>query len=1241
MWPANRSDDDALSDVPAHHQVTAPHAIAVGGAEWTPGNVASASWRRWRGELAGAGGRSPLLHFADDPETRIDLSTTHPGGLARFITGAATPLSQLIRDELALRAARVAADNVAAKGLELASDRGIESIQLGIALARWSSDGVHYCAPVLLRPLRIRRHGRDFEIKLSGQPRLNPAFAAAIIQQFRVALDADTFVRLTQADGTFKPNAIIDQLRALLGHVPGFSVTPRLVVSSFAEVSSALVDDIAELEHPVLDAVAGNPTARSGLRAVADVADIDPDEREPAADTLLLDADSEQERVVAHIAGGNSLVVRAMPGTGATQTIVNAVGALLARNQRVLVVGARRASLRAITQRFGQIGLPSLAVSPGTLRRDLIRAIGRNEKAAKPALREVDEALLRLRGVIRSYRDELTRPDSTLGISALDCVTELSRLALLPTPPSTTARLSRTAVERLAADRSPAVATMVEAARLGEFRYGPGDSPWYGADFESGEAALRAQQIAKRLRGEELPRLLVRAQELISTTHMRPFQSIAELGVYLRLLLGVRETLDRFSPAVFDRSLGELISATASRRDAPEMSSANRRRLKSLAREYVRPGVHMPDLHEALVRVQQQRTLWQRFVTVGITPKVPVGISDVHVAWQQVVADLEVLDGPLGHRAREQQLVSWPIEDLSRLLGSLAQDSDALHNLHERSELTASLRAWELDPLLTDLATRHVPEEQVAAELELAWWRSALDSLLQQDRSLLGAGHEVLERLEHDFRLVDEAHSSGNAQLLGWQLAESWKLGLVDWPDEAAELKWMLAGGQVTSAELSARSPHLTRAIAPVWVASPYEVPEIADSIHFDAVVLLDAAAISMAESVGAIRRGRQIVAFGDPATQTPTPFDIAVLPRDDREHHAADRAEPAEDDSVLAVLAGFLPTMTLTRSYRAGGEDLVELVNRRFYGGQIDALPWAGSFLGHPSLLLDHVANGQGMPDAVTGAVESVDAEVDRVVELVTQHAETRPRESLMVVTASEKHAVRVMQAVLAASARRPALTEFLLGHEAEPFDVATIAQAAAQSRDRVIFSIGFGRTPHGRVLNDFGVLSQPGSERLVAVAMTRARRALTIVSCFTAGHVDRDRLEHGAAALVRVLAETAARRTQEHLPDDRDPMLVDLARRLEARGLRVALGHSGKLGLVCANGGACFVVDTDSVLVGRSLREALRFRPELLRRLGWHYARVHAFELFSDPDAVADRIALQAGIQPVQLTEEIPALV
>lgn len=146
------------------------------------------------------------------------------------------------------------------------------------------------------------------------------------------------------------------------------------------------------------------------------------------------------------------------------------------------------------------------------------------------------------------------------------------------------------------------------------------------------------------------------------------------------------------------------------------MSSTNRRRLKKLAREYVRPGVHVSDLHEALTRVQQQRVLWQRYVAAGVNPEVPTGIADVQVLFSNVVEDLARLDEPLGRTSREQQLANLPIDQLVPTIAELAAESDVLHNLQERTELMQTLRDLQLEPLLTDLANRHVPDVQVPAE---------------------------------------------------------------------------------------------------------------------------------------------------------------------------------------------------------------------------------------------------------------------------------------------------------------------------------------------------------------------------------------------------------------------------------------------------------------------------------------------------------------------------------------------
>jgi hypothetical protein len=1232
-----RDGDTAPVPKPATAPAPAPQTLSVGDPRFIPVNIAAPAWERWRTELAGVGGRSPYIHFEDSIRTRIEVSTTHPSGLAQFITGKTTLLSNLIRDDLAFRTASTAASIITAKAVELASTRGIDAIQLGIGLAEWRFEKQDFRGPVLLRPLSIRRYGRDFELRLKGALQLNPGLVRAMAEQYGIRLDPVAFVALAQAQGAFKPQPVIDRLRDATAHLQHFNVQPRLLISSFAEIGPELVADATDFENPVIDAVAGNPTAIATLSNATSNARVVPtDERPPTADALVLDADSEQEEVVAQIVAGNSLVVHALPGTGATQVIVDALGSLVGAHKRVLVVSPRHATLRAVADRLASVGLDGLAVSRRSLRRDLIAALNRDQRATEPETAEVDEALVRLRSVLLDYRHALARHDPLLRVSVLDALGELSRLALLPTPPATTARLSERAVEALASDRTRIAGTLGKVAALGEFRYGPGDSPWYGATFATAEGASASQALAKRVAHTDLPRLAERANEVVGNTRLRPYANLAELGIYLRLLLDIRETLDKFQPAVFDRSLGELIVATGARREAREMSSVNRRRLRKLAKEYVRPGVHVADMHDWLVRIQQQRVLYQRFVTTGVTPDVPTGIDDLHTSYQRVLADLGELDEPLGQRGGPEAFAQLPVDVLQQRLDGLAADSEVLHNLQDRSGLMAQLRDLDLAPLLEDLAARHVPQDQVGVELELAWWKSVLERMLADDPALLGANTTVLDKLEHDFRLVDERHAKDNAKRLAWLLAESWRIGIVDRPQEADALKQMLNSRVDDPAVLEREAPHLMRLLAPVWLASPYEAHALTG--RFDVVMIVDAGALSFAESLSAVRRASQVVAFGDPVTQTPMPFEIAVReqePPTDSQRQLDERHE----DSLFARMGELVPTYQLTTSYRAGGEDLAELVNRRFYEGRIESIPWAGTFLGHGSLVLDYVDNGHGMPDLESGTVESVEPEVLRVVERVLDHATNRSRESLMVVSGSAKHAVRVQQAVMKALTRRGDLTDFFLREHPEPFMVVTLAESVGHSRDRVILSVGYGRTPHGRTLSTLGPLAKPGGDRLLAAAVTRARRSLAIVSCFRPDDLDAERMPPGVLALRRLLEDAEARGSAEALDDDRDAMLVDLARRLRGQGVIASVGYHGKLGLVASFGSRALVVETDAALSTGTLRGSLRLRPDLLKRLGWHYLRVHSFDLFADPDQVAKRVAIALGArEPSPLTNSIP---
>ena len=98
--------------------------------------------------------------------------------------------------------------------------------------------------------------------------------------------------------------------------------------------------------------------------------------------------------------------------------------------------------------------------------------------------------------------------------------------------------------------------------------------------------------------------------------------------------------------------------------------------------------------------------------------------------------------------------------------------------------------------------------------------------------------------------------------------------------------------------------------------------------------------------------------------------------------------------------------------------------------------------------------------------------------------------------------------------------------------------------------------------------------------------------------------------------------------LEDLADPLTLALARELRRLGVSVDVDYHGLLPLVAQHDGKAVVVESDPEGRGESLRESLRLRPHVLRRLGWHYVRVHAFDLYSDPAAVAERISAVLGV-------------
>ncbi|WP_426996504.1 AAA family ATPase [Pseudarthrobacter sp. N5] len=1219
--------------------------------------------RKWLSGLKPVTGADTMLRFTKTPEGSIDLTGAHPSGLAQLMAGRRTRLSTLIRDHQQYVVAARASRNLRSKIFELSNDRGIDAGYFSAGTVVWTSavggKPQRISAPVMLSAisLTIRPGEDDYELQLTEQAHVNPALVRHLKNVHGIAFDVNAFTRMAYSTARFDPQPVLDRLGTLVKTIHGAEVEHNLLVSTFADLSGNLDDPWINQGHALVSAL-----SRVGAGEVVGIEALEPgrfqkvDERNPADELLLLDADTDQQYVIDAARSGDSMVVSSPPGTGQTQTAINTIGVLVDEGKTVLVVGDRRASLNEISSQLEGLGLDSILFQlSGTataqqLKGQLVRAIVRNEKSLEPQLGNLHMTLTGHRHALMEHVASLHNVRQRWGCSPYQAMQSLAELTSIQPAPATTVRLKRSVLDSIR-DRKELAGRLHRAAELGSFSRASTTSPWHGARLLTRKETEEAQGLARSVE-KKLPLLRERMSGVAEHAEIRLGADFAEWGAQLELLMAVRESLDKFTPDIFDRPVHDLISATASsawrRERNVDMASMQRSRLRRVAKEYVRPGVHIADLHSSLVLVQEQRALWAEYATTQRHPAVPSGLAELNVMYRGLDNELAQLGTALRHTAAGGSLTDAPYPELMERLERLVADTRTLKTLPERTLLVENMREHGLGELLADLAEREVPAGSVAAELELAWWQSALEAMISGDDYLAMSDGDALRQLEAEYRLADNAHIASGAARLRWQLSERWRAAIAEHPRQADLLRSLLKDGRVTLAALTAQAPDLIPMLAPVWSVSPYLMTGLLPAEQsFDAVVILDAEATSLQAVLPAIARAKQVIAFGDDKIASPRTFTVGVerLAAGEQAHHRL--------DSAFAALSEVLATWRLNFVYRAVDEDLVLQLSKNFYDGALRRLPEGQSATGlDRALLVEYLPDGTGLPSADHEGVESVVAEVNRVVELVFEHARHRPRTSLAVVTASLRHAARIGESIRLQLPNHPMLAGFFTAG-AESFRVVDLERAQGLVRDHVIFSPGFGRTPHGRALHNFGPLSAEGGRARFALAMSRARRSLHILSCFRPEDLDQTRLSHGAVDFFELLDREISGNTDLGSPASRaaaseqalgaDPLVADLGDRLRARGARVWHQYDGVIDVVAAADPLSTMgqedaeiprpvaIESDGTEQYRtmSVRERSRLRPQLLERLGWRYMPLWTIEVFTDPSACADRIGGYLGLE------------
>jgi hypothetical protein len=197
--------------------------------------------------------------------------------------------------------------------------------------------------------------------------------------------------------------------------------------------------------------------------------------------------------------------------------------------------------------------------------------------------------------------------------------------------------------------------------------------------------------------------------------------------------------------------------------------------------------------------------------------------------------------------------------------------------------------------------------------------------------------------------------------------------------------------------------------------------------------------------------------------------------------------------------------------------------------------------------------------------------------------------------------------------------------------------------------------------VLHRFGPLNTEGGERRLNVAITRARRSMTVVSSIAAGDLDPARLKARGAVMLRDFlayaatgslpgataptSDAGASGSSADSPElsvgsggSRSVVLADLARQLRGHGLVVheGVGSSADpvdLGVEDPHrpGRLVLAVESDGPQYAamRTTRDRDRLRAEQLERLGWRHLRVWSTDVFRDPARDVARILKAVGVR------------
>src|SRR5581483_5594028 len=475
----------------------------------------------------------------------------------------------------------------------------------------------------------------------------------------------------------------------------------------------------------------------------------------------------------------------------------------------------------------------------------------------------------------------------------------------------------------------------------------------------------------------------------------------------------------------------------------------------------------------------------------AVEPGLPASVPDV----PEVMADYDNLITELAAIAAAAALDNLDRRsdsDVSGELRRLQEDRETLIRMPDFNERIDRLRGLGQGMLLEEIARRNARPSEAVEIFRWAWLCSIIEDLKIASShygNFVGEAHSLVI---DEFCKADAKHISSTSQRVRRLVAEHLYQVRREYPEQSQIVRKQadLKRGHLPWRKLVEQAPDVLLAARPCWAMSPLVVSRVlpAEGL-FDVVIFDEASQVQPADAITSIMRATQVVVAGDNRQLPPTAFFKSVLAGEEDEEREEDLGD---FESILDRLSNLLDERMLTWHYRSADERLIAFSNVNIYGSKLVTFP---SALVEPPI--EHLlVNGTARPGQGGSSVEEVAA----VVDVVLQHAAVRPEESLGVIAMSDKHAKRIEAKINETLRDRRDLDEFFADTDdpTRRFFVKNLERVQGDERDAIVLSVGYAKSTDGRLSHNFGPINYEGGERRLNVAVTRAKKRMTVVSSF-----------------------------------------------------------------------------------------------------------------------------------------------